>query len=109
MFGRLKEVKDRALTLALRTLIAERFAAYGELLDCEVDTRTAQVRVSALLKGEPGPIEVCIERYHLERRGSERLIRIESLRCNREWIGLLLTRLYVGKPFKLPAAVASLL
>lgn len=109
MFERLKAMKDNALTLALKTLISERFSQYGELLDCEVDTREAQVRVRALLKGETLPIEVRIERYVLEKQGRERLITIQSVSCSREWIGLLLQRLFVNRPYKVPAAVASLL
>lgn len=102
-------MKDNALAMALKAFISERFAQYGELLDCEVDTRKSQVRVRALLKGETQPIEVCIERYHLDKQGGERQITIQSLSCSREWIGLLLTRFFVNKPYRLPAGVASLL
>jgi hypothetical protein len=109
MFGRLKAMKDNALAMALKAFISERFSQYGELLDCEVDTREAQVRVRALLKGETQPIEVCIERYVLDKQGGERQITIQSLSCSREWIGLLLNRLFVNKPYRLPAGVASLL
>lgn len=109
MLGRLKEMKDSAIAVALKTFISERFGAYGELLDCSVDTRNSRIAIKALLKGENTPIELSVERYTVERRGGERYITLESIVCSREWIALLLMRLYGRKPLKLPAAAAALL
>jgi hypothetical protein len=109
MLGKLKDMKDGALSKALQHFIADRFSAYGELQDCQVDTRNARAEIRALLKGETTPITLCVDRYSVERRGGERYITLESISCSREWIALLLTRLYARKPLKLPAAAAALL
>lgn len=109
MFARFTTMKDSALTLALKTYIGDRFSAFGTLEDCQIDTRNSRILISAHLKGEHELIEVRVDRYQLERRGGDRVIILNRIHSNREWVGLLLTRLMADKPLKLPAALAALL
>lgn len=104
-----KGMKDSALGLALKSLLNERLSAYGEVLDCQVDTAAARLQIRALLRGEKEPITAAVEKYELERIGDDRYIRLKRFSCSREWIGLLLTQRFADKQFKLPGAVSNFL
>lgn len=104
-----KGMKDGALGLALKSFLNERLGAYGEVLDCQVDTGAGRLQLRALLKGEKEPITAAVDKYELERVGEDRYIRLKSFSCSREWIQLLLMQRFAGKLYKLPAAVSNFL
>lgn len=110
MWGRLaKGMKDGALALALKAYLNDRLGKYGEVLDCTVSTSKGRIAVRALLKGERDPINAAVERYELERDGDYVYATLRSFSSSREWLTLLLAKLFTGKRYKLPAAVGNLL
>lgn len=104
-----RTMKDGALAVGLRSFLNDRFKDYGEILDCEVDTDAARLRLRAQLKGETQPISAAIERYELFREHGEIFVVIKSLSSSREWLTRLLNKLLAGKRYKIPAAVAAML
>ncbi|HSW13845.1 MAG TPA: hypothetical protein VLI06_13460 [Solimonas sp.] len=106
MFGRMK---DAALGMALRAFINERLSDYGEIQDLKVDTGASRLKMHALLRGEQHPVSVTVERYELEREGDEVYVVLRQLSSSREWLTLLLRKLFTGKRYKIPAAAAALL
>ncbi|HEX4872580.1 MAG TPA: hypothetical protein VFV27_09725 [Nevskiaceae bacterium] len=110
MLGQLaKGMKDGALGLALKSYLNERLREFGEVLDVQVDTGASRLTLRALLKGEKEAVSASIERYEIEREGEDRYITLRSFGSSRPWLTLLLTKLFTGKRYKLPGAVASLL
>ena len=102
-------VKDGALSLSLKSFLNERFHDYGEVLDCEVDTKAARLQVHVRLKGEREPITAAIERYEIRSTGEGKVVVLHKFSTSREWITKLLSRIFSGKLYKLPAAVSALL
>jgi hypothetical protein len=102
-------VKDGALSISLKSFLNERFHDYGEVLDCEVDTKAARLQVHVRLKGERDPITAALERYEIKDTPDGRVVVLHKFSTSREWITKLLTRIFVGKQYKLPGAVSKLL
>lgn len=109
MLKRMRTMKDQAIAAALRAYVADKLSPYGQLLDVRVDTAAQQVEATAQLNGEAGPITVRVEHYRIERDDGRLLLRLETITCSRDWIGMLLTRIYGIKPIKLPGPIAALL
>jgi hypothetical protein len=102
-------MKDGALALALKAYVNDKLGAYGEILECTIDSANNRLTVKALLKGEREPVTATIERYELEAEGADRYIVLRSFSSSRQWLTLLLTKLFANKRYKLPAAVSALL
>lgn len=106
MLGRMK---DNALSIALKKYLNDRFADYGEVLDCDVDTKKNRLTLHAQLRGELQPLTASVERYELERDDASMHIVLLSFSSSREWVTRLLTRLFGGKRYRVPKTVAALL
>ncbi|MGQ0620664.1 MAG: hypothetical protein ACT4QA_12220 [Panacagrimonas sp.] len=104
-----KGMKNGALGLALRAFLNDRLSAYGEVLECDVDTDRGRISVRAHLKGERDPLTATVERYELVREGDTVHAILQSFSSSRPWLTLLLGKLFTGKRYKLPGAVAKLL
>jgi predicted transcriptional regulator len=110
MLGKLaKGMKDGALGIALKAYLNDRLNAYGEVLDCSVDTGKGRIAVRALLKGEKEAINVAVEKYELAREGEQVFATLRSFSSSRPWLTLLLGKLLTDKRYKLPSAVGGLL
>lgn len=110
MIGKLaRGVKDGALALALKAYVNDRLSNYGEVTDCTIDSANSRLTIKAMLKGEREAVTATIERYAIETEGSDRYIVLHKFSSSRTWLTLLLTQLFSGKRYKLPAAVSALL
>lgn len=110
MFGQIAQgMKDGALALALKGYLNERFSEYGEILECQIDTAANRLSVQVQLRGERERVTASIERYDLTRQGDKRFITLHRFSSSREWLTRLLTAIFSGKRYELPAAVAALL
>ncbi|HEY9545440.1 MAG TPA: hypothetical protein VIR56_05510 [Solimonas sp.] len=110
MLGRLgKSMKEGALSVALRAYVNDRFSEYGEVLDCQIDTKENRLTFRVMLRGEKEPASGSIDRYQIEREGDDVYLKMRSFSTSREWITLLLNQLLAGKRFKIPSKVAGLL
>jgi hypothetical protein len=109
MLGKLKGMKDGALSLFLKSFINEKLSKFGEILECQVDTAGNRVQLKVMLKGEKDVIDLSVDRYEIERVSDDRFIRLKTFSCSREWIGIALNHRLADKQFKLPSAVAGLL
>lgn len=104
-----RSVKDRALSLALKTWLNDRFREFGEITDCVLDSDAGSLKLEAMLKGEKEPIVAVLEHFDMEKKGNERVIVLHEFSSSRPWLGALLTRLFAGKRYPLPGAVAAML
>jgi hypothetical protein len=104
-----KGVKDGALGLALKSFINDKLSRFGQITECQIDTSTGRVQLTALLKGEKESVTAAIERYEIERDGDDRYIRLRSFSSSREWLTVLLNERLTDRQFKLPSAISSLL
>lgn len=110
MLGKMaKSLKDGALAVGLKAYVNDKLREYGEVLDCQIDTARGKLTFRALLRGDREPVEASVDRYDIEREGEDVYIAVRSFSTSREWITLLLNKLLIGKRFKIPAKVASLL
>lgn len=104
-----KGVKDGALAMALKSLLNDRLAEFGEVLECQIDTEADRLSIRALMKGEAETIVAAVEQYEIERIGDDRYVTLVKFSCSREWIELLLNRFMAGRRYRIPTAVAALL
>lgn len=104
-----RRMKDAALGMALKAFVNDRFSDYGEVQDLKVDVDASRLQLHALLRGERHTVTVSVERYDLEREGEDVYVVLRTFSSSREWLTLLLTKLFAGKRYKIPGAAAALL
>jgi hypothetical protein len=104
-----RDMKDSALALSLKKFLNERFQDYGEVLECDIDSKKNRLVIRAQMRGETAPITAAIERYSIEDGDEGKVFVAHSFSSSRDWITRLLTRLFAGKRYKLPATVSILL
>ena len=110
MLGRIaKGMKNGAMGMALRAYLNDRLKEYGEVLDCTIDTDRGRIAVRVLLAGDREPINAAVEKYDLEREGDAVYATLRSFSSSRQWLTLLLGKLFTGKRYKLPSAVGGFL
>ena len=105
----LQVIKDTALAAALKGYLNEKFSAYGQIQGCSLDTARGRLVLDALLKGEREPIKATLEHFELVREGGKPFMVLHEFSSSRQWLGLLLTKLFTGKKYPLPTACAALL
>lgn len=105
----LQEMKDKALAVAIRTFVNERYGKYGHIEDIQIDTHRNRFTMQALLKGEIAPVTAVVEQYDFEKRDGEVFLVLKRISASREWLSNLLAELATGKQFKLPGALAAIL
>jgi hypothetical protein len=105
----LKELKDSAMSLALKAYLNDKFSEYGEVLDCEIDTATARISVHALLHGESSPVSAGVQRYEIKKDSQGAFIVLHQLTGSRAWLTTLLNSLFAGKRYAIPSALGALL
>lgn len=109
VLGMIRDAKDSALASSLKKYLNEKFSDLGEVLECELDSKEGALELKLKLPGEPAPVKLALERYELEREGNTRYIVLHEFTSSREWVARLLSRLFSGKRYKIPAAVSALL
>jgi hypothetical protein len=110
MLGRLgKSMKDGAIAVALKAYVNDKFAAYGEVLECQVDTGKSRLTVLARLKGEKDTVSATLDQYELQQEGEKLFIVLHRFSTSRAWLTLLLNKLFSGKRYPLPSTVGKLL
>src|SRR3546814_15415343 len=102
-----KSMKEGALSVALRAYVNDRFSEYGEVLDCQIDTKENRLTFRVMLRGEKEPASGSIDRYQIEREGDDVYLNMRSFSTSREWITLTLNQLLAGQPFKIPSKVTG--
>ena len=102
-------LKDSAMSVALKAYLNEKFGEYGDVLDCEIDTAAARMRLHAQLHGEASPVTVSIERYEILRDAEGAFVLLHRFSSSRAWVTTLLNRLFGSKRYAIPAALGALL
>lgn len=105
----LTSLKDGAMAIALKAFLNEKFKAYGEVLDCQIDTVTASMSLHALLHGESAPVTVTVDRYEVKRDSEGPYIVLHQLASSRAWLTTLLNSFFSGKRYAIPSALGALL
>ena len=106
MLGRMKA---GAVAMAMKAFIGDRFGEYGEIEDLKVDLEAARMTLRAMLRGERQSVTVSVEHYELQEEGGEVYIVLRGFSSSREWLTLLLTKLFRDKRYKIPSAAAKML
>ena len=104
-----QNLKDKALAVAIRTVVNERYHEFGNAEECDIDTEANSLVLRALLHGEKETVTAFVERYDIRREDGETYLVVEKISASREWLSTLLAKLVTGKRFRLPTPVALLL
>ena len=110
MLGRMaKSMKDGAIAVALKAYVNDKFADYGEVLECQVDTSKNRLTLLARMKGERDTVSATLDQYELQTEGERLFIVLHRFSTSRAWLTLLLNKLFSGKRYPLPPTVGKLL
>ena len=101
-------LKDRAVSLAVRQLLAPRLAPYGEMLSLQLDSQNKTLSLELLPKGEREPIRVTLAGYEIVEGDPPRL-RVRAATASREWVEVLANQFLVGRTVDLPANLLPVL
>lgn len=104
-----KTMKDGAIAVALKAYVNDKFSEYGEVLECQVDTGNNRLTVLARMKGEQQTVSATLEQYELQTEGDKLFIVLTRFSTSRDWLTLLLNKLFSGKRYPLPSTVGKLL
>lgn len=105
----LKAMKDGAVAMALKSYLNDKFGEYGQIQSCTLDSAAGRLVLEALLKGEREPIKATLEHFELVREQGRPFMVLHEFSSSRLWLALLLTKLFAGKKYPLPATFAALL
>ncbi|HNU74276.1 MAG TPA: hypothetical protein PKM95_05475 [Deltaproteobacteria bacterium] len=104
-----RQGKDRALSRTLMVLGRKFVSKYGTLCDIKLDSHERKIELQVLLKGEPAPIEVLINRYDIVSEGENSYVIFHDITVSREWMKILAEDHLCGKKFEIPHKYARLL
>ena len=105
----LQSLKDGAIAIALKAFLNEKFGDYGQIRECTLDSAKGRLVLDAMLRGERDPIKATLEHFELVREDGKPFMVLHEFSSSRQWLGLLLTKLFAGKKYPLPATFAALL
>ena len=111
--GRLKNIarqsKDKAISLALEKL-GQRYAErFGKVMNLRLDSKSREIRLEILLKGETDPIKIHVKNYEISQSGDRHFILAQDIDVSREWMKALADEYIRAKPFELPAKYMKML
>lgn len=86
MLEKLRQIKDKGLSAALRLALNEKFARYGRISTLQLDTGAHQLRVDVLLDGESKETTLVVEQYDLLRDGDNAVIILGNVTASRPWL-----------------------
>jgi len=109
MLGKLKGLKDKALSQGITPLIREKIAPYGTLRDFCLDTQNKRVTLSVELDGESEPLHLEIREYKVYEEGGGSWLLVEEIHCSKPWLAKLLQRYVAGRSFAIEEKVAKAL
>jgi len=89
--------------------VAHRLKPYGRMLNLQIDSRNAKIRLEILLKGESQPVTLNIDEYHLTNSAGADFIVIKKASATREWMDALIKDFAIGKTIPLPAQYANMI
>jgi hypothetical protein len=108
--GFLKDAKDRLIeTVALPYLNRKVLEPYGKARELQLDTTANSAEIVLDLKGEVEPVRITIGRYEIFEQDRDIFVTLHAISTSREWATALAERELVGRPFKVPPAVAGVL
>lgn len=100
-------IKSKGIENYLRSEYGKYFDS-GEL-NVELNTSAKSCVLKAKLVGENSPIAVCLKRYEVLAKGSDRFLKVHEISADKEWLSVALNDFLLGKEFKIPAFVAAAL
>lgn len=88
MLERLRQVKDKGLSAALRLALNEKLGRYGKITALRLDTGAHQLHVDVLLDGEPRETTLTVEQYDLLRGEDNQglVIILGQIAASRPWL-----------------------
>ena len=101
--------KDKLAGQAAKAYLQDLIKAYGRVETLTLDSTGRRILVRCRLDGELEAIEVCIERYALDRDPSGARLRVLECTASRRWLQAVLSDHLVGRPIALPAWAAAAL
>ncbi len=75
---------------------------FGKMLELKIDRGKKEIFLSALLKGEMQPTEICVEQFEVVREGDCVSVRVKAASSNRAWISALLNLIVLNKNWVVP-------
>ncbi|MGE4291072.1 MAG: hypothetical protein AB7E32_02570 [Desulfovibrio sp.] len=86
MLEKLRQIKDRGLSAALRLALNEKFSRYGKISNLRLDTSAHRLLVDVHLEGEIQETTLAVEEYELLRDGDAAVIRLGNITASRAWL-----------------------
>lgn len=86
MLEKLRQLKDKGLSTALRLALNEKFSRYGKITALQLDTSAHHLHVDVLLEGEIKKTTLVVEEYELLRDGDAAVIRLGKITASRVWL-----------------------
>lgn len=105
----LRRGKDAAIETAARIALNSRLSGIAEISELSLDTERHCVRAVVQLCGEPGPLDVDVQRYRLRMQNETPQIAIDEVTASREWLQNALHQFMVGRWIEIPQAAKTAL
>jgi hypothetical protein len=101
--------KDKAISLALEKL-AQRYAErFGKVMNLKIDSKSREIRLEILLKGETEPVEIHVKHYEIISEEGRHFILAHDIDVSRQWMKALADEYIRAKPFEVPAKYMKML
>ena len=104
-----RQGKDKAISKALEVLGRQAVSRYGTLCDITLDSHDRKIDIEVLLKGEPSPIRISINRFDIVFEGEQASVILRDITVSREWMKTLAEDILKDRPFRIPRKYAILI
>lgn len=98
----LNKGKDKALSVAILSILNKKIKLFGHVSDLKLNTNKKTIKLNVELKGELEPLLVVVNRYEIKEIEEKYYLIVYDIETSREWINLLSKEYFSSKKFEIP-------
>ncbi len=95
----LKNILIAPVLKTLANVLGERLADIGRITDLNLES--GSIRMSLMLKGESGPVDVIVKDYALKEENGRYFATVKDVSVSREWLDVLASKALAGRDFEM--------
>ena len=105
----LKNMKEKALSHAVRLAINTQIKAYGKVQKLNLNSKNKSINMEVMLEGELEALSVYVDNYELIETDGLSQLKVRGVTTSRTWINTVASAHLEGKVFNIPDEYAKML
>jgi len=105
----LKNLKDKAISAIVKTVINLKIKEVGKMLRLNLDSQNKKIELELMLLGEKEPLYVEVGSYEISEEEGRYFLIVKDIKTSREWINIVAKNYLENQKFEIPENVAKTL